>query len=170
MKRKTFLVFLLTFTFNLFIANVIIAQVSDPNHKTNTKPDKEKDQSVAFARTDSLINSRQFVFQAVYGQGSDMVFVVVDSLFGEVQNGNRNNLQGQITQCEVKKNERKNNLTVSIKMRGEIYTADIFLFIDSSGSGKATIKSEFPGNYSFFGNVVDFETADIYEGPSHFVH
>ncbi|MBL7111197.1 MAG: hypothetical protein ISS19_04575 [Bacteroidales bacterium] len=171
MKRKSFLIFLLTFAINPIITDFTLkAQVSDSKPAGDRKLEKETGQLLAFSRIDSLVNSRQFVFQAEYNQGSDMVFVVVDSLFGEVQNGNRNNLQGQITHCEVKKNEKKKNLTVSIKMRGEIYTADAFLFIDSYGNGKATVKSEFPGNFSFFGRVVEFENASIYEGPSHFVH
>ena len=47
---------------------------------------------------------------------------------------------------------------------------DIFLLIGSSGSGKATIKSDFPGYFTFDGNVLDFENANIYDGRSYLIH
>jgi hypothetical protein len=171
MNKKAFLVFHLTLALNAFMNNgTSIAQISDLELTGNKKPDKETEQALSFARMDSLVNSRQFVFLAEFNEGSDMVFVLVDSLFGEVQNGNRNNLQARITEFEVKTNEKRKNLSVTIHMRWEIYIADAFLFIDAYGSGKAAVKSDFPGNFTFFGNVSDLEHALIYEGPSHFVH
>ena|GEM_PF-3909456 len=146
------------------------AQEGDVKRTGKSGPDKDAQEHVTFARIDSLITSRQFVFQSEYSQESYLVFVLVDSIFGEVQNGNRNNLQGRITEYEVKKNEKKRNLSVTIKMRGEMYTADVFLFIGPSGNGRATVSSEFPGNFSFNGSVVDFEHSSIYEEPSHFIH
>ena len=171
MNKKAFLVFHLTLALNALMNNgTSIAQISYLELTGNRKPDKETEQALSFARMDSLVNSRQFVFLAEFNEGSDMVFVLVDSLFGEVQNGNRNNLQARITEFEVKKNGKRKNLSVTIKMRGEIHIADAFLFIDAYGSGKATVRSEFPGNFTFFGNVSDLEHAQIYEGPSHLVH
>jgi len=171
MKMKLNLLLLLAITFTSFITNhTLTAQVSDSNPGKNKKLEKEKELSLAFARTDSLVNSRQFVFQPELYQGSYMTFVVVDSLFGEVQHGNRNNLQGRITQYEVKKNEKKKNLSVLVKMRGAMHTADVFIFVGANGKGKATVKSDIPGNFSFTGYLMNFENADIYEGPSHLVH
>lgn len=171
MKNRFFSVFILSLGFYLFTAGPSLnAQAKDSKPINSKKLRKEIEESRDFARIDSLVNSRQFIFQAEFSQGSDMVFVVIDSIFGEVQNGNRNNLQGRITGFEVKKNEKKKNLSVTIRMRAEIYTADVFLFIGPSGYGKATVKAEFPGNFAFDGSIVDFENANIYVGPSHFVH
>jgi hypothetical protein len=172
MKNGVFLVLTFLFSFNSFTNNAISkAQAGDSKPSERSKSDKNTQQQVqAFAVIDSLVNNRQFVFQAEYSQESYMIFVLVDSLFGEVQNGNRNNLQGRITEYEVRKNEKKKTIAVTVKMRGEIYTADVFLFIGSAGKGTATIRSEFPGNFSFSGQLVDFEHASIYEDPSHFIH
>ena len=168
MKKKTFLVFLVTFAINTFlVTSPLYAQNSDPKYRHDRKAEKEAQQAHAFIRTDSLLNSRQFVFKA---DNRVEVFVVVDSLFGEVQNGNRNNLQGHITQFEVKKNEKKKQLSLSFKMRGVMHTADVVLFMDASGKGKATVLSEFPRKFTFIGELLDFEDAWIYEGPSHDVH
>jgi hypothetical protein len=86
-----------------------------------------------------------------------------------LQYGNRNNLNGEVTNFVVNKNEKKRNLSVEINMRGDLYTGDIFLFIGSSGTGRANIRSEFPGDFMFDGDLVDFENASIDVGPSHFI-
>jgi hypothetical protein len=138
--------------------------------KKQSKAKKEAEEAFKFASTDTLLNSRQFVFQAEFGQGSDMTFVIVDSAFCEVQCGNRNNLTGKITRFEVVKNEKNNTFSVTIKMRSAISTADIFLFLDAYGDGKASVNSDFPGNFAFNGNTVDFEHATVYEGSSHTLH
>jgi hypothetical protein len=171
MKGKTLLVLLLTLAFNAFFTSAALtAQERDLKPSSQRKLEKEQKQALAFARTDSLVTSRQFVFQAEFSQGSDLVYVMVDSIYGEVQNGIRNNLQGHITQFEVTRDQKRKELSVSMKMRGVINTADVFLYIGSSGSGKATVKSDFPGNFSFYGNVTDFENTTIHQEPSHMVH
>jgi hypothetical protein len=168
-KALPFLFIILFFNI-LLSAEISRAQESDFKRTGKNKPDKETELNEAFARIDSLVSSRQFVFQSEFDQQSYLVFVLVDSLFGEVQNGNRNNLQGRITEYEVNKNEKKKTLSVTFKMRGEMYTADVFLFIGPSGNGKASIRSEFPGYFSFNGAVMDLEHASICEDPSHFLH
>jgi putative protein kinase ArgK-like GTPase of G3E family len=95
---------------------------------------------------------------------------VVDSSYAMIQNGNRNNLDGQITRCEIKKDDKRKTIAITIMMRGAMSTADVFIFVGASGSGKATIKSDFPGYFSFDGQLLDFENATIYDGGSHFVH
>ena len=163
MNRRAFPVFLLI----LLSFTSIRAQVSESRPGKERKATRIAGQEVAFAQTDSLVNSRQFVFQA---DGDVEVFVLVDSLFGEIQDGNRNNLQGYITQFEVRRNEKKKQLSVSIILRGVMHTADVVLFMDASGKGKATVLAEFPHNFSFIGDLYNFEDAWIYEGPSHLVH
>lgn len=170
MKNHTVHMFLLSLAFLVF-GSIELSQAQESTQKAagKSRPDKQIQQYPMQSGIDSLINARQFVFQAEFGQGSDMVFVIVDSMYAELQNGNRNNLQGRITEYEVKKNEKKKTIAINIKMRGEIYSGDIFLFIGVDGDGTATIKSEFPGNFSFNGKVVDFESAQIYQGPSHLI-
>jgi hypothetical protein len=171
MKGKAFPVLLLILAFDVcFTSADLTAQERNPKPVSDRKLEKEKKQALAFARTDSLVSSRQFVFEAEFSQGSDLVYVVVDSIYGEVQNGNRNNLQGHITQFEVTRDQKRKELSVSMKMRGVINTADVFLFISSYGSGKATVKSDFPGNFTFYGKVTDFKSTTIHQEPSHMVH
>jgi hypothetical protein len=170
MKKKT-LILLLALVMSSFLPMAISnAQVSETNQSKKSKAEKEAEQSRSFSRIDSLVNRRQFVFKAEFNPGSDEVFVVVDSGYAEIQNGNRNNLEGRITKFEVKRNVKQKTLAVTIMMRGALSTGDVFLFIGSGGNGKATINSEFPGYFSFDGYIVDFENANIYEGGSHFVH
>ncbi len=171
MKGKALPVLLLILAFDVcFTSADLTAQERNPKPVSDRKLEKEKKQALAFARTDSLVSSRQFVFEAEFSQGSDLVYVVVDSIYGEVQNGNRNNLQGHITQFEVTRDQKRKELSVSMKMRGVINTADVFLFISSYGSGKATVKSDFPGNFTFYGKVTDFKSTTIHQEPSHMVH
>ena len=168
MKKRAFQVFLLLLAVNsLLIDFTVQAQVRDYNPARDRRSEKDAEQAQAFTRTDSLVRSHQFVFQA---DGDVETFVLVDSLFGEIQNGNRNNLQGYITQFESKRNEKRKQLSVSLKIRGVMYTADVVLFMDASGKGKATVLSEFPENFTFIGELFDFKDAWIYEGPSHIVH
>ncbi len=141
---------------------------SDPRKKT--RDEKEAEAAASLARTDSLIRSRQFVFGAEFGQESDMTFVIVDSVTCEIQRGNRNNLVGKITSFKVVGNPKSRSFSVTVKMRGMISSADIFIFLDAFGSGTARISSDFPGDFSFNGNLVDFEHAQVYEGGSHLLH
>jgi len=161
--------FLFVFLFTvLFTLSNLQAQVRDPKtDREYRKLEKKEAEARAFTRTDSLLNSRQFVFQA---DGSVETFVLVDSLFGEVQNGNRRNLRGNISKFEITRNEKRKQLSVSIIIRGVMKTADVVIFMDASGKGKATILSEFPGKFTIIGELVALDDAWIYEGPSHFVH
>jgi hypothetical protein len=152
----------------VFNSTIVIGQEEQRSRKS--KEIRIAEQHKAFEKVDSLVNSRQFVFEAVFASGSSEVFVVVDSSFAEVQNGNRNNLSGRITSFQIKKNLEKMTISVTMLMRGDISTADVFLFMGSSGEGTATIKSDFPGYFTFNGKIVDFSHAEIYEGRSHFIH
>jgi hypothetical protein len=147
----------------IFFSSLVNAQDAGSKKVKKTKEEKEAEDSRAFAHIDSLVNSQQFVFKPIACLGCE-TFIVVDSTFAAVQNGNRNNLEGRITQWKVKRNYEKKTLAVTIKMRGTIETADIFLFIGTWGNGKATINSSFPGNFAFDGEILDFEHAGIYEG------
>jgi hypothetical protein len=172
MNKKTICFLLLSLILTMFLSdNQTFGQKNDLKSKRMKKSDDRNiEQNIMFSRIDSLVNCHQFVFQSEYITSPDLVFVVVDSSYGAVQNGIRNNLQGRITKYEVSKNEKKKTLSVTIKMRGEIYSADIFLFIGEYGTGKATIKSDTPGYFSFDGKLVNIENATINEWPSHFVH
>jgi hypothetical protein len=155
----------------ILIAFIILTSSGQLNaqDKSTRKAEKEAQEILEFARIDSLVNSRQFVFQEQFDQGSGEVFILIDSGYAMLQYGNRNNLNGEVTNFVVKKNEKKRNLSVEINMRGDLYTGDIFLFIGSSGTGRANIRSEFPGDFTFDGDLVTFEDASIDVGPSHFI-
>jgi ABC-type glutathione transport system ATPase component len=171
MKKKFFVSALLTLALFTFLPLGMTQTLSnDSKTSKKSKEEKEAEQLLVFSRLDSLLNSRQFVFKEVYGAYSDEVFVVVDSGYAMIQNGNRNNLEGNITKFEITKNEKSKNISVTIMMRGAMSNGDIFLIIGSSGSGKATVKSDFPGYFTFDGNVFDFENANIYDGRSHSIH
>jgi hypothetical protein len=154
----------------LFISAGLAAQDRGSGKSRDEKKlEKERKEMMAFARTDSLVRTRQFVFQEEYSLQAEL-FVVVDSLYGEVQNGMRNNLQGRVSEFEVKKDDKRRNLSVIIKMRGDLYTADVFLYIGPDGKGKATVKGGFTGSeFSFYGDVLDFEHASIHSSPSHMI-
>jgi hypothetical protein len=130
---------------------------------------KAEEERLAFERTDSLLNSLQFVFTVNPGEGPyGVVFVAVDSTYAEVQSEIRNNIGGHITKCEIKKNEKSKTFSVNIRMRGILYSADVFLFIGAWGDGRATVKSSDPlGTFMFDGEVFDYENADFFEGKSH---
>jgi hypothetical protein len=146
------------------------AQENDPKPVKKGKEAKELQEHLSFTTIDSLISTRQFVFKADFSQGSNEIFVVVDSLYAMVQNGNRNNLEGQVRQCKVKKDEKRKTISITLMLRGAMSSADVFILVSASGQGTATVKSDFPGYFSFNGFIVDFENANIYAGGSHFVH
>jgi hypothetical protein len=149
---------------------ILLAQLDDVKPMQTKKERKAEQQRLAFEKVEALIRQKQFVFQAVFDQGSNMTFVVVDSIYAEVQSTNRSNLEGQVTDYEVVVNENKKTIAVTIKMRGAMRSADVFLFIGPYGDGRATISSDFSGGFSFDGNVLSFEEANIYEGKSHFIN
>jgi hypothetical protein len=172
MKRRSLFIILLSFATSTVMSDVsLLAQEAD-RPALNRKLQKEMRQMEEFERTDSLLSSRQFVFQTNYQVKDSRAtsFVVVDSLYGEVQDGIRNNLNGQITYFEVIRNLKRKNLTVDIKMRGMIQTADVFINVGPSGIGQATVKSEFPGNFIIYGKILAFEDASVQTGGSHQVH
>jgi hypothetical protein len=160
-----FILSLLLFT----VAGEAEAQSGSVKQK-KTKADKEAEETSGFAGTDSLINSRQFVFAAEFNPGSDMTFVIVDSAACEIQCGNRNNLVGKITSFETSGNLKSKTFSVTVKMRSAMSSADIFIFTDAFGFGNVRVSSDFPGVFSFNGNLVDFEHAQFYEGGSHLTH
>ncbi|MCF8381010.1 MAG: hypothetical protein K9H49_15655 [Bacteroidales bacterium] len=171
MRINRFQILSLSLIIQLVIPTFFIsAQSNNKDSVKSPKLEKEIEKNLMYSKLIQQLENRYFVFESEFGQGSDMTFVVVDSLYGEVQNGNRNNLQGRITQYEIRKNDKKRTVSVSIKMRAEMYTADVFLFIGTYGNGYATVKSDFPGNFSFDGNIIDLDNATYYSGPSHFVH
>jgi hypothetical protein len=169
MKLNTLLVLLAVTVMHAFNPVVLVAQERELKPSEVRKLQKEEKEIRDFARMDSMISSRQFVFQRQYDPGSG-VYVVIDSLYGECQNGIRNNLQGRITKFEVKKDVKKRNFSVNVRMRGDISTADVFLFIASDGTGKATVKGDFTEQFSFYGETLDFEHASIQPGGSHFIN
>ncbi|MFN8208889.1 MAG: hypothetical protein U0T82_16000 [Bacteroidales bacterium] len=161
------------------------AQEKGSNYYGKDKEQQEQERSGQFAETIALVSSRQFVFQAEFNQNSDQVFVLVDTTYGEVQNGIRSNLDGSITKWVVKINEKKRTLSVTFKIKSALSTADVFLLVGEGGHGQATIRrdtwgagsthsaalnAEYSKGFSFNGNLVDFENCDIYEGKSHLVH
>lgn len=160
MKTKTGMS-ALTIIFCTFILLCSSSFSQEQSKQKKSREEKLAEKQVIFSHIDSLIQSRQFVFQADFGPRSDEIYLIVDSSYAEIQNGNRNNLEGKITQFEIDRKPDKLNIAVTILMRGDISTADIFLFIGSEGFGKATVKSDFPGDFSFDGKVVDFENARI---------
>jgi hypothetical protein len=169
MKYKLTPSFLLILTFLIAPFAPTNAQ-SDATQPVKSKKElKAEEERLAFERTDSLLNSLQFVFTVNPGEGPyGVVFVAVDSAYAEVQSETRNNIGGHITKCEIKKNEKSKTFSVNIKMRGVLYSADVFLFIGAWGDGRATVKSSDPlGTFMFDGEVFDYEHADFYEGKSH---
>lgn len=161
------------------------AQEKKDNLYQKDQEQKELERSGQFAEMIELVNGRQFVFQADFSQNSDQVFVLVDTTYGEVQNGIRSNLEGTITKWEVKINDRKKTLSLTFKIRSTLSMADVFLLIGEGGHGQATIrrdtwgesstrpaslKAEFTRGFSFNGKLTDFENCEIYEGKSHLVH
>jgi hypothetical protein len=171
MKWKSALILLLSLFVSAFLSlNQGFGQSADGKPIKKSKAEKEAERIVLYNKVDSLIKRQQFAFQAEYSAGSDEIFVIVDSAVAVIQNGNRNNLEGRITKYEVFKNEKNNNISITIMMRGAMSNGDIFLYLDQTGNGRATIKSTFPGYFSFNGNLVDLESANIYDGGSHFIH
>jgi len=170
MKSKFYLSILLISVFAFLTGTAIFAQSSDSKSGKKTKEEKEAEKIVLFNKVDSLVKYQQFVFQAEFNPGSDEVFVVIDSSYAMIQNGNRNNLEGRVTKYDVTKNEKNKTLSITIMMRGSMSNGDIFLFIDSSGVGRAKINSSFPGDFSFNGSLIDFESSNIYEGGAHSIH
>lgn len=169
MKTSIFKSLLLVFVFIYLSVLFLQAQSSDEKPIKKSKEEKLAEKEFAFSVVNALVTNQQFVFKANFGPRSDEIFVVLDSTYAMVQAGNRNNLEGRVTKCEIVTNEKR-TISVTIMFRGAVSTADVFLFIGESGAGTATIKSDFPGYFAFDGQVVTFEEADIYEGKAIFVH
>jgi hypothetical protein len=186
MRRYPFLRPVLLYLLFLFAASPnITSQEKMDNLYRKDKEQKEQERSKMFAETVELVYGRQFVFQAEFSQNSDQTFVLVDTAYGEVQNGIRSNLEGKVTKWVVKINERKKTLAITFKIKSTLSTADVFLLIGEGGHGQATIRrdtwgegsthaaplnAEYTRGFSFNGKLVDFENCDIYEGKSHLVH
>lgn len=158
---------------------VLFMSLSHPLVAQNEAGSAEK----LMQHTDSLVRGMQFVFQSRYGQASDEVFVVVDSSYAEVQNGNRNNLEGRLSGWTIKRNEKRKTISISFKIKGVISNADVFILVGEGGQGTATVRQDALAepdsdlgmqdnrtlNFSFDGRLVDFEHTQIYEGKSHLV-
>lgn len=136
-----------------------------------------------FDRTVSMVNFRHYIFKAEFGPGSEEVFVIVDSTSSTVQASNRQSLTGRITSYNVKVNDKQQTVSVSIKVHGNIASADVFLSIGPGGKGHANIncdawssspnvgpQADFPGGFIFDGKLIDLNQATYYLGGSHTVH
>lgn len=148
---------------------LLFSQVDESKSSLSRKEKKEREKQIAYAMVNELVNSRKFVFEPLFSTGQVLQYVLIDSTYGEVQNGNRNNLQGKITKYEINRNDKKKNVSVEIIIRGVMNTASVVLFIGAYGEGTAKITGEFPDNFSINGQIIDLESASVYSGPDHFV-
>lgn len=168
--KKLFVNILLMVAFSISLSvNLASAQEDDTSSESKRKAGKNSENEMLYSRVDSLLKLKMFVFQET-DMGSDVVYIIVDSAFAEIQNGIRNNLEGKIISYQVKKDDKRHTQSVSIKMKGYMSTADIVIFIGPGGTGNASINSDFPGRFSFYGKLVDFEDSAVYQGGSHLVH
>lgn len=150
-------------------SHILTGQVEESETNLSRKERKEREKQIAYAMVNELVNSRQFVFEPLFSVGQVEQYVLIDSIFGEVQNGNRNNLQGEITKYEINRNDKKKNVSVEIIIRGVMNTASVVLFIGTYGEGTAKITGEFPENFSINGQIIDIDSASVYSGGDHFV-
>jgi hypothetical protein len=151
------------------MTGILTAQVEDSDTSLSRKEKKEREKQIAYAMVNELVNSRKFVFEPIFSVGQVEQYVLIDSIYGEVQNGNRNNLQGEITKYEVNRNDKKKNVSVEIIIRGVMNTSSVVLFIGTYGEGTAKITGEFPENFSINGQIIDLNSASVHSGPDHFV-
>lgn len=152
------------------ISEVLSAQGRESKlSRQEKKALKELEKNIAYTMVDSLVSSRQFVFEPLFSTGQVGTFVLVDSIYGEVQNGMRNNLQGEITKYEISRNEKKKNITVEILIRGVMNTSTVVLFIGPYGEGTAKISGEFPEHFTMSGEIIPLDSASVFSSPDHFV-
>ncbi|MFN8208898.1 MAG: hypothetical protein U0T82_16045 [Bacteroidales bacterium] len=206
MRKLNWMHLFLIITTGLFIYSPMNAQIQDVKFLMQEQKKGEMDQNekdlIQLAATEYLINTRHFVFEADYGQeaklvnsrnennrmittqASNEIFILVDSTLGMVQQGVRNNQEGKITRFEVKKNMAKKTISVNIKIKGSMGTADVALLLGPGGHGSAGVRADSyngnnfvpgyvndsPGYYNFDGQLRDISQALIYKGKSHLVH
>jgi hypothetical protein len=135
------------------------------------KGGKETEQtglSESFLETETLINSRQFVFEVE----QEKIYYIVDSSYSEIQSKTELPKRGSITHWKVKKNEKRKNLSISYTFRHVGVNYEVFLTVDENGRGKlnmheesrkeiaanmSAVEEEPPAEIYQYGGVVDFE-------------
>jgi hypothetical protein len=129
---------------------------------------KETVLSATFPETETLINSRQFVFE----DEQEKIYYIVDSSYSEIQSKTELPQRGAISHWKVKKNEKRKTLAISYTFRHAGINYEVFLTVDENGRGKlnmheesrkdiaanvSAVEEEPPADIYRYGGIVDFE-------------
>jgi hypothetical protein len=95
--------------------------------------------SESFLQTETLINSRQFVFEVE----QENVYYIIDSTYSEIQSKTELPKRGAISHWKVKKNDKRKTLALSYTFRHIGVNYEVFLSVDENGHGKITMREEF---------------------------
>jgi len=156
--------------------------------KEQKKADKETKRELMAQQTKLLVETQQFVLEADwlsdnYGNRipvtSTINFVMVDSSQGVMQLGNAfavgyngvggTTIEGRITDYTVKAvGKKKNAFNISIDFQSSLGTYNVNLMVGGDGSADANIRSNWPGQINYHGDIVPLGQSRIWKGsPSY---
>ena len=156
--------------------------------KEQKKADQEAEAELAAELTRYMVNNHKFVLEADYLsdrygnriQVSSMInFIRVDSTQGVMQLGNAysvgyngvggSTVEGRVSNYEAKRiGKKKDAWSVSMIMQTTLGSFNINLMINAGGRADANIKSNWPGQINYHGDLVPISQSRTYKGsPSY---
>ncbi len=138
-----------------------------------------------YKTTEHILENREFVLEANflgnrYGQRipvtSTLNFIMVDSTDAVIQIGSQSGVgyngvggittEGQVTDFELNKNDKKNNFSLSMNVMTNLGIYDIFMNISADGHASARISGLRGGQLTYTGVIVPENQSYVYQGTS----
>ena len=187
---KTIIFILLCFGIMLHAGAQDDLSLSKKEIKRFQKEQRKLDQKAELERmggiTKWMVTSQQFVLEANdlsdrYGNrvpvSSTINFIMVDSSTGVMQLGNAysmgyngvggTTLEGRISEYKVRTiGKKKEAWSVSWTLSSTLGTYNISLTVSANGNADASIRSNWPGNINYHGNLVPISRARIYKSST----
>lgn len=179
MKR---FVFFLAF---IILAITVMAQGNDKNSGLTRKQKKEAELEKAYQLTKQMLENKNFVLESDFLENrygyrvpvvSNLNFISVDSTQAIIQIGSNSRIgpngvggvtaKGNITQWDLKVNEKQKTFTLRINVMTTIGIYDVFFDIMASGQSRALLTGLSSGRLTFDGRLVQPGESSIYVGHS----
>lgn len=138
-----------------------------------------------YKATKHILENKEFVLEANflgnrYGQRinvtSTLNFILVDSTNAVIQIGSQTGAgyngvggittEGQVTEYELTKNDKKNNFSLTMNVMTNIGIYDIFMNISADGHASARLSGLRGGQLTYTGRIVPENESYVYQGTT----
>ncbi len=171
----------------LFSAGIFALNNNNSDAKNQSKAEKEAALMQQYNQLVDLIESRDYVLEAdflsnQYGTrvlvNSTINFIKVDDGKAVIQVGSDWGVgpngvggvtaEGQISRYEVKANDKKKSVSVSMNVMTNLGVYDVHMSVSAGGNSFATVSGLRRGKLNYFGDLIALESSRVFEGQTRY--